>query len=311
MLRVDEPLRTDATVRRMRCSDWARQVQLDPAGTAPRSDIFVLVEHPLPWPSDLSHDPFIAELEQAVRGHVGVERSVRLQALAVERGADTRRVIVFAMCNGPFVGYGRLEAAGKPDDLAEIAATLVATDPPRPTSSGVTDLLVCTHGARDACCGSLGTRLWRDLEIDGIQVWRTSHTGGHRFAPTAITFPDGYCWAYLNASLLEGIVHRSVPSRIAASHVRGCVGFDPLIQVADAAVLEAEGWDWLSYTRSGTELSADRVELRFERSDGRSGGYDVHLASTRRLPLPQCGQGSAPSAKSQREWRVTDIQISS
>jgi hypothetical protein len=246
-----------------------------------------------------------------MREQVGVERSIRLQALVVDRGAPTRRVIVFATRKGPFVGYGRLEAAGKPDDLAEIAATLVATDPPRPTSSGVTDILVCTHGTRDACCGSLGTRLWRDLTNDGIRVWRTSHTGGHRFAPTAITFPDGYCWAYLNTSLLEGIAHRSVPSHIAAPRLRGCAGFDPLIQVADIAVLEAKGWDWLSYTRSGVALSADRVELRFEGADGHHGSYDVRLASARQLPLPQCGQDPSPSGKSQREWRVTGIQISS
>ena len=48
-------------------------------------------------------------------------------------------------------------------------------------------LLVCTHGGRDRCCGSDGTRLFQALfPPPGVRVWRTSHTAGHRFAPTAI-----------------------------------------------------------------------------------------------------------------------------
>ena len=51
--------------------------------------------------------------------------------------------------------------------------------------------------AGDRCCGSLGTALAQELLADPLQlgddvrVWRTSHTGGHRFAPTALVLPQG------------------------------------------------------------------------------------------------------------------------
>ena len=92
----------------------------------------------------------------------------------------------------------------------------------------VIDLLICTHGKRDVCCGQSGTALYAELcsrldqgaapdaaqgaVQDGViskyRLWRTSHTGGHRFAPTALTFPDGYAWAYLDAPASEHILQR-------------------------------------------------------------------------------------------------------
>lgn len=292
-----------------RCAVWAREEKVDPAGTAPRCDVFVLVEHPLPWPSDIGDDPLFASVDRAVREHAGSGRSVRLQALAVEPGAPTRRVIVFAAGDAPFSAYGCLEGHGTPDQLTDIAATLVAAEPPQPLSGRVTDVLVCTHGAHDACCGSFGTRLWRDAQEHGTRVWRTSHMGGHRFAPTAITFPDGNYWAYLDAPLLAGIVDRSLPADVAAAHLRGCAAFSPPIQVADRAAFAARGWEWLSSARFGEERSASRVELCFQSPAGERGTYDVGLADGRQMPVPECGNDPADASKSQAEWHVTRMQL--
>ena len=82
----------------------------------------------------------------------------------------------------------RIITVGGKGDGAREGIRLVAADIPEPVRGRVTDVLVCTHGTRDTCCGSLGTRLWRDLDAGGATVRRTSHTGGHRFAPTAVTF---------------------------------------------------------------------------------------------------------------------------
>ena len=73
-----------------------------------------------------------------------------------------------------------------------------ATSPPSPgrdvglheVEAGARDILVCTHGARDACCGKFGYGFYVEMRGlaavrgDGVRVWRTSHLGGHRFAPT-------------------------------------------------------------------------------------------------------------------------------
>jgi hypothetical protein len=300
---------TGADRGRLRCARWARDVALDPAGTAPRCDVFILVDHPLPWPSDVGDDPLLAEVLQAARERAGAGRSVRLQALAADGGEGTRRVVVFARGDTPFSGYGRLEGVGTTDQLADIAAKLVATQPPEPVRGRVTDVLVCTHGSRDTCCGSSGTRLWRDGELDGVEFHRTSHTGGHRFAPTALTFPDGNYWAFLDPPLLQGIVHHRLPAAVAATHLRGCAAFPPAAQVADGALLAARGWDWLSCARVAEELSESRIAMQFETPDGERGHCDVDLCRGRRMPIPDCGSDPATAAKSQDEWHVTGLQI--
>jgi len=53
-------------------------------------------------------------------------------------------------------------------------------------------VLVCTHGSRDRCCGTLGGMVFASLARQKpAWVWQCSHLGGHRFAPTLLTFPDG------------------------------------------------------------------------------------------------------------------------
>jgi hypothetical protein len=291
-----------------RCATWARQVDLDPAGTAPRVDVFVLVEHPLPWPADVTDDPLLARVERAARAAAGADRGVRVQAVAVDPPALERRAIVFASGPGPVRGYGRLEAAARPEHLPDLVASLVATEPPRPGRGGVTDVLICTHGSRDTCCGSLGTRLWKETPARGVRIWRTSHTGGHRFAPTAITFPDGCYWAFLDPTTLTGIVDQTLAPAVAADPLRGCAAFAPPVQVADRAVFAAQGWDWLARARFGEQRGTHRVELCFEAPDGACGSFDVCLEDKREMPVPACGEPASEAAKAQVEWGVTRVQ---
>jgi hypothetical protein len=295
----------------IRCAAWAREEALLPGGTAPRTDVFVLVEHPLPWPGNPTDDPLLATLEAVAAEAAGPERTVRLQAVITDDVGSTRRVVVFAAGGPPFTGYGRSEGAGTVDELPDLVAALVGDSaPPAPgTAATVTDVLVCTHGSRDVCCGSMGTRLWLDVDgsLDDVRLWRTSHTGGHRFAPTAITFPDGNYWAHLDPGVLDGILTRQLPAPEAAAHLRGCAAFEPDVQVADGALLAERGWSWLEAARSGASAGELRVELRYAAGDER-GLADVVLEEGRRMPVPDCGGDPADATKFQRELRASAVQ---
>ena len=61
-------------------------------------------------------------------------------------------------------------------------------------------LLVCTNGRRDVCCAIRG----RPVALEAAarapgRVWESSHTGGHRFAPTGVLLPHGAALARLDA----------------------------------------------------------------------------------------------------------------
>ncbi len=299
------------TEQHTRCAAWAREVGLSAAGTAPRTDVFVLVEHPLPWPSDLGSDPLLHALEKVAAEHAGPGRSVRLQAVAADTQRTLRKVLVFQAAASPFTGYARAEGLGSVEDLPGLVAGLVSVEPRRQGPQRVTDVLVCTHGSRDTCCGSMGTRLWKELEetLPDVRVWRTSHTGGHRFAPTAITFPDGNYWAHLDSGLVRGVVRRTLDPAVAAHHLRGCAAFPPAIQAADGAVLASRGWEWLDCARFGDERGPTRVELCFEAPNGERGSYDVLLEEGRTMPVPDCGADPALAKKSQAELTVASMRV--
>jgi hypothetical protein len=272
--------------------------------------VFVLVEHPLPWPSDLADDPRLAEV-QRVAERAAPDRTVRLQAVVPEPSARVRRVIAFIASADPFRGYGRVESTAAPEALSEVVAELVGSTPPPVQTGIVSDVLICTHGSRDSCCGSLGTRLWLEQDRAEVRVWRTSHTGGHRFAPTAITFPDGNYWARLDADSLAGIVDRTLDPVVAAAHLRGCAAFSPVGQVADRAALATRGWPWLDVARFVEERSPSLVELCFESAAGERGGFVVRVESVRTVPVPDCGADPADATKHQTELRVIGVDTSS
>ena len=77
----------------------------------------------------------------------------------------------------------------------------------------VRDIVVCTHGSRDVCCGRFGYQVYdilrRRYMVRGkIRVWRSSHIGGYRFAATLIDYPEARYWGHLEPWAAEGLAAR-------------------------------------------------------------------------------------------------------
>ena len=290
-----------------RCATSARQQGLWPAGSAGHYDGFLLVEHVLPWPSEVCELPVLAALARAAEA--SGER-YRVQAIGGRPCTDAPRLIHYRRQPGPFVRYLRSEQHLAGDgDLERFCAELIAFDAGLEEAAGA-DLLVCTHGARDRCCGALGTRLFGQLQPDGSgpRTWRTSHTGGHRFAPTAVLLPEGTMWGYLDDEILGGIVDRSISPTAAAAHYRGCTGLDHSeVQAVDGEVLSRLGWEWLDTPRAGTVLSRvddmARVRLASEAVT-----WDATVIVSRRIRIPECGSAAGEVFTLQPELVVNELR---
>ena len=255
-----------------RCSGFARAEGLDPAGTAGSYRGYVALDVPLPWPAEITDHPEVAPAAAALAA-----TGLRFQGVVPDplRPPESRRLVTFVRPDGPFDRYRTeawtVAAAGVTDALLGVAESSAATDgtlragPAERTAVGDDagrHVLVCTHGKRDACCGSLGTRLVAALPAlgAGVHVWRTSHTGGHRFAPTALLLPEGTAWAYLDLGSLAGISDRTLDVRAAAALYRGCAGLDGAeVQAAEREALRTVGWSWLDHRREGRVLERGRV----------------------------------------------------
>jgi hypothetical protein len=234
------------------CSTVNLNQAIDPIGSAGTYRRIVLVEQPLPWPSDIGALPTFAALPRAAGTLV----------LAVvppaDRPATAGRVTVWTLDDdGRYRGV-ELAIAGDEQRLTgeRLASIVAGTEDSRVHVFGPAgpQVLVCTHGRRDRCCGSLGTALHLELaqRWTGVEVRRCSHLGGHRFAPTALVMPEGRSWAHLTGELLDGVVARSLPTERVSPHLRGSVALDEWAQVVDRAMLERFGWAWLEQTATYT-----------------------------------------------------------
>ncbi|MEQ1786810.1 MAG: sucrase ferredoxin [Acidimicrobiales bacterium] len=300
----------------LRCAPWTQAQGVDPIGSAGAFDQLLLVEWPLPWPADVSEIPALAEAAADPRARLMtvVPRADDAEADGLLRVVHRRRTSTHHLRG---VDH-RLPAADVPELLRALLddPTRDQLDWPTVVGEAPAEVLVCGHGRRDACCGRWGTLLHVELAArTDVRVWRCSHTGGHRFAPTAITLPDGRAWAYVDAALVEGVLARTADLQALAPHDRGCLALDPWAQVAERGVFTELGWQWLGadITSARTDVDSDgrsaAVHLTWVAGDGTAGTAEADVEVVRVLPILVCGEPPEAAVKSSAEYALRRLVI--
>jgi hypothetical protein len=290
---------------------------VDPIGSAPVFDHLLLVEWPLPWPKDIGEIPALAAAASDPRATVMVVVPHGDAALdGLRRVVHHRRVGTHRLAG---VDH-RVAPEEVPDLLARLLDDLDGEHLDWSSAAGPSDrqdVLVCGHGRRDPCCGRFGTLLHVELTaaVPEARVWRCSHTGGHRFAPTAITVADGRAWAYADVDLLAGILHRSIPVADLRGHDRGTAGLGLWGQGLEGALFEHLGWPWLDaeLTDQRVEVAEDRrsaaVALDWRDPDGSEHRAEGDVVVTRDVPVLVCGEPPEAAKKSSVELRVARLAV--
>lgn len=223
----------------VRCAVFAEEHRIDPGGTGLAPDVIVLVEVPEPWPKPVGKHPDLVDFVAAAAVNPS---QIRLLA-AVPHDPSNPRVLSFRPADG---GMLRTVVALEGDAVSNLQEALdaepdfVASGPDAPRT-----LLVCTQGSHDICCGDQGVTFADAVEVGrpDVELFRVSHTGGHRFAPTAMTLPDGRMWAWLTPASLDSILDRSMEPAAAAAACRGWWGTPTgPRQVAERAVFAERGF---------------------------------------------------------------------
>ena len=131
-------------------------------------------------------------------------------------------------------------------------------------------LLVCTNGRRDVCCAIYGRPVAAALAASyGETVWETTHTGGHRFAPTAVLLPTGYLYGRLDTAFAGRLFDEAGAGRVESDRCRGRSTWSPAGQVAELAVRERAG---------GTALGPDDLSIDAEEHSD-NGEWEIRVAA--------------------------------
>lgn len=286
-----------------RCAPWTAAQGFDPIGSATAFDRLVTVEVPGPWPSDVADLAWIGPLDPPA--------GTRIQAIVAESGRADGTVLLtrWERDAATLVGLDWLVDA---DDVPDALAIIVAGgDPGFESTDAPPEVLVCSHGSRDRCCGGPGTRLAVETRaaLPETRVRRTSHLGGHRFAPTALTLPEGRMWAFLDADALAAIVRRDLPTDEAREFYRGNVALDPWAQVVEGAVLERNGWATVDFEELGasSDVDGDRATVALSwTSAGITDELGAVVEVAGRYPVLQCGLDPSAAKKQSPEYRIVE-----
>ncbi len=238
-----------------RCS-VASRVDGEPVeATAPHAVSWVGAVVPGSWPADAS-----LRAPDGLRRALSDATDVRLVLLRPVGRAPTPVGLVLA---GTVPGRTWLREVAAEQVAAAVAvladpasgavqALRTGHDPGLGVAVDSPAVLVCTNGARDACCARDGRpaaaalqeafsvgrpRLLRAARRRA-DVWESSHLGGHRFAPTAAVLPHGMVLGGLGPGP-EGLVAAVVDlldGRPVLEGYRGRSTYRPPEQAAETAV---------------------------------------------------------------------------
>ncbi|MEO1619936.1 MAG: sucrase ferredoxin [Cyanobacteria bacterium J06632_3] len=259
------------------CAIANRQTGEDLIGTAGHYQAYVLIECPRPWAAKVFNSKTIPT---ALRDYVKALKAERsIQFLAVDRGkknaaSDSVTVMVYERqlpSDGasPNVDSPDKRTTGfesvrnyrgyefQLDSLAQVVDCLEAHWRGDRIGQPIKyqDILICTHGMRDKCCARFGQPLFREAAHSAEQgklpitrIWKVSHIGGHRFAPTAISLPDGRYYGRLTIEALESIVNRSGSVDQLNAVYRGWGMLPAPLQILERQLMMHRGWSWFDCT---------------------------------------------------------------
>ena len=317
----------DAAGRRL-CSLVSKASGEDPGGSGSSFTGYLILEVAPPWTADVAASGRFPEGLREALGRLPARVVGKLTALLPDpeysREGHTR-VLYISRPEGPFASYAKREWSvpdGEVVPLVEALArpeALSLFESYAEDTSHIRDLLVCTHGGRDVCCGKFGYPIYEMLRREHadpgkLRVWRSSHLGGHRFAPTLLDLPEGRYWGHLEPEHLENLVLRQGDASDLRRLCRGWAGLGgPFEQLVEREILAREGWEWTGYLREGRVLWADdegkqtRVRIGYGSPDGENfGAYEATVeAAGAVMTLPSSGTDPLEEAP---QYRVVGLE---
>ncbi|TVY11970.1 sucrase ferredoxin [Paenibacillus cremeus] len=314
-------IENQCTVDMGRCAAVSRSLQENMGGTASVHERYVWVEVPLPWEYDVKQSRHFPAGLMELHREMG-ENGIRFNLLACASEQPStppghRRVLFFLRPAGPFAAFERQEYV-VPEEMIgtliqAVCAEKGAAEPfesYKLADSGTLDLFVCTHGSHDVCCGKDGYPFYAELKDRysgrerAVRVWRASHFGGHRLAPTMIEFPRGRYWGHMTVQAADVLLSATGEVQQLYSHYRGWAGLMAYEQRVEREIWLHEGWPWQEYLKTGytaepQEDGGVQVRIDYQSVNGAvTGSYEAVVRETGHVDIIGC-DFNAPRAYKQ------------
>ena len=269
------------------CAHHSRQSGEDIVGSATNHQTYILVECPPPWLSETFNSKCVPENWRNLVKEVKQAKlpiTFLLIANNISHKIDSTTLLIYHRKEGLANGYCQQEfqLANIEQVAAVVRKWLESGDRNcQVETTAKRDILVCTHGSHDMCCARYGNPFYCQATTtvsnlgleDRVRIWKSSHFGGHRFAPTAIDLPEGRYYGALDIESFKSILTRTGDITCLNKVYRGWGILPTAIQVLERELMLRYGWDWFNYKVAGRiiEPSLDKnmiqAELTVEKPD--------------------------------------------
>ena len=176
----------------------------------------------------------------------------------------------------------------------------------------------------DQCCARYGNPFYfyaqktiSDLKLDHVRLWKSTHFGGHRFAPTAIDLPQGRYYGLLDQNSLRSLLTKTSDMQYFNQIYRGWGILPPALQIWEREFIRRYGWNWFNYQVSGKilEQSLDNktilAELSFVPSPKYLYTYQAKLVEDRAKTLTIKSSCNSTQETSVVKYAIDDFWLDS
>ncbi|MDZ7911582.1 MAG: sucrase ferredoxin [Rhodococcus sp. (in: high G+C Gram-positive bacteria)] len=237
-------------------------------GRAGMTHLWVLIEHPGPWPASAPDDVLPDALTEKIYAAQGRIRLVVIRRPRIRRVLTPTCVLAWTDGTRHWMREGSVD---RYEDLSALPFESMATGVEPAFGCSRTEPLfgVCTHGKKDACCAELGRPVVAALDAAQIaDVWECSHIGGDRFAANMIAWPAAVYFSRLDGNSAIDAAEKYLNGELSMTHLRGRAALSQAAQAAEHAV------------RRATDIVAtDALESVTERVDGVRTTVDLRLGA--------------------------------
>lgn len=217
------------------CSECSRAVGEQVFATAPRVDQWVLLEYMGTWGAKAIPESDLAP-EVKARLSAWGDGIPFTKALFIKQGQMGAKIRLFvALTSETHPVLYRFELDRYEDVLTFDLDAVLRRDPALAGNISRDPLiLVCTNGRRDVSCAKYGVPVYAAFaEQTPGWTWESAHMGGHRFAATLVTLPDGVMYGSVAVDDVPTLVEAGRDRYVVIDKLRGRTCYEPPVQAAE------------------------------------------------------------------------------
>lgn len=224
------------------CCDHSLEVNDIMLGSAPRVDVWFLLEYNAVWGNKAFPE---STLSDVVKNHLQTALDTIPDSRLVFIRQPERRTdaISFFMVDSRIANPKiRAYELTQYEDLLlfNIEAVLNSiVDTPLEVAAPEVLYLICTNGKRDLACSKYGIPLYHAMTAHaGASAWQATHLGGHRFAATSAFLPHGLVYGHLEMETVCDLMDDYEQGIVNPKYLRGRASYDLPVQAAEGYLFD-------------------------------------------------------------------------